>query len=453
MEQKLESVFEIDAEIYYEDYKDKLKTRFLNYKKNLHLPGFRKGNIPSALVKNQKKRMLLEEADAIINERFQSYLKDNKIELLLEPIFIPMQRSDSKHDNLEFRYKVTFHAKPKIEFDLSVIKKVVHYEVEVEEVDIDNEISRIRHTNAVYRVAENFDEPDNLIFELALNTENYPRLSKSLLIEYKDIEDDDYKKLLLSNRETGALINLPLKIVLRDRFEDYNEECHEGELMPEDTIEIELKNVVEPYLPEISIEMIYNEYKFLKRKNSSDDSEIRELIRKALVFMSIENASFMNYRDVVSELKRRYKIDISREFCENWVLCNLDTLYPFDGQFRGDTEDNNEAPDPEIVKNLTDEIMNKEELYLIAQRLSEQLNYKASIDKDMYKKYFISFVGKSLQSSQDIALDSSGKLREEWLRSNSKFFDSQSRRYICYRIIAEYVKREKLCKTKTNNLD
>ena len=320
VEQKPENVFEIEAEVYYDDYKDKVNAKFADYKKNLQLPGFRKGKIPSTLIKNQKKRMILEEADAIINERFQSYLKENKIEFFLKPIFIPLQRSDSKHNNLEFRYKVNLHVKPKIEFDLNVIKELVRYEVEVEEVDIDREISRIRHLNVFHRVAENFDAPDNLIFQLSPDAKTYPNLPKSILIEYNDIEHDDYKKLLLNNRESGTLINLPYEFILGDRFEDYNEEYNEGKLMPEDTIEIELKKVVERYLPEISIEMIFNEFKFLKKKNYGNDIEIRELIREALEFIVTENSSHMNYKDVVYELNKRHKIDISREFFQSWVF-------------------------------------------------------------------------------------------------------------------------------------
>ena len=458
VEQKPENVFEIEAEVYYDDYKDKVNAKFADYKKNLQLPGFRKGKIPSTLIKNQKKRMILEEADAIINERFQSYLKENKIEFFLKPIFIPLQRSDSKHNNLEFRYKVNLHVKPKIEFDLNVIKELVRYEVEVEEVDIDREISRIRHLNVFHRVAENFDAPDNLIFQLSPDAKTYPNLPKSILIEYNDIEHDDYKKLLLNNRESGTLINLPYEFILGDRFEDYNEEYNEGKLMPEDTIEIELKKVVERYLPEISIEMIFNEFKFLKKKNYGNDIEIRELIREALEFIVTENSSHMNYKDVVYELNKRHKIDISREFFQSWVLHNIETIDPdYNEEFWGDTEDNNESPDPERVKNLTDEVLNEEVLFLIAQRLSEQLDFKASTDKDLYEKEFIKVVADLLTYSKDLPVDTSGNLKEEWMRSNWRVIDAQARGRIYYGIIARSIEQEKLCKTKkitmTNLLD
>ena len=449
VEQKPENVFEIEAEVYYDDYKDKVNAKFTDYKKNLQLPGFRKGKIPSKLVKNQKERMVLEEADDIINERFQSYLKENKIEFFLKPIFIPMQRSDSKHNNLEFRYKVTFQAKPKIEFDLNVIKELVRYEVEVEEVDIDREILRIRRLNVIHQVAENFDDPDNLIFQLSPDAKTYPNLPKSILIEYNDIEHDDYKKLLLNNRESGTLINLPYEFILGDRFEDYNEEYNEGKLMPGDTIEIELKKVVERYLPEISIEMIFNEFKFLKKKNYGNDIEIRELIREALELIVTENSSHMNYNDVVYELNKRHKIDISREFFQSWVLHNIETIDPdYNEEFWGDTEDNNESPDPERVKNLTDEVLNEEVLFLIAQRLSEQLDFKASIDKDLYEKEFIKAVADLLTYSKDLPVDTSGNLKEEWMRSNWRVFDSRARGRIYYGIIARNIEQEKLCKTK-----
>lgn len=457
VEQKPENVFEIEAEVYYDDYKDKVNAKFTDYKQNLQLPGFRKGKIPSTLGKNQKKRMILEEADAIVNERFQSYLKENKIEFFLKPIFIPMQRSDSKHNNLEFRYKVTFQAKPKIEFDLNVIKELVRYEVEVEEVDIDREILRIRRINTVHRVAENFDDPDNLIFQLSPDAKTYPNLPKSILIEYNDIEHDDYKKLLLNNRESGTLINLPYEFILGDRFEDYNEEYNEGKLMPEDTIEIELKKVVESYLPEISIEMIFNEFKFLKRKDFSTDIEIRELIREALEVIVAENSYDLNYHDVISELRKRYKLNISREYCKNWVLLNIENFDPYDEELWGDTEDNNDNPDPERVDYLTEDLINKQGELLFAQRLSEQLNYKASTDDKLYTKEFLKVVADFLAISKDIAPDDSVEVEEEWIRSNRRLIDTRARGYIYFGIIAGSIKQKKLCKTEkitlTNFLD
>lgn len=452
VEQKPENVFEIEAEVYYDDYKDKVNAKFADYKKNLQLPGFRKGKMPSTLGKNQKERIIFEEADAIIHQRFKSYLKENKIELFLSPISIPMLNRNKKHKYPEFRYKVTFQAKPKIEFDLSLIKGVVRYEIEIEEENIDEDILRIRHLNVVQKVADNFDTPDNLVFQLAPITKN-PGLPKSILIQYKDIEHDDYKKLLLNNRESGTLVNLPCQFVLGDGLEDYNLIHHNQKLSPKDTIKLKMEKVLERNLPEITIEMVYKEYDDLKLGDIGTDIEIRDLIREALKLLAIENSSDMNYYDVISELKKRYKLNISREFCKSWVLLNIETLDPYDKELWGDTEDNNDNPDPERVEDLTDDSMNRQGEFLIAQRLSEQLNYKDSTDKNLYEKEFRRAMEFRLQYSRDIALDASGNIKKDWIESNWKFFDSRARAVIYFDIICRYIVQEKLYRTEKITLN
>ena len=139
-------------------------------------------------------------------------------------------------------------------------------------------------------------------------------------------------------------------------------------------------------------------------------------------------------------------------------LHNIETIDPdYNEEFWGDTEDNNESPDPERVKNLTDEVLNEEVLFLIAQRLSEQLDFKASTDKDLYEKEFIKVVADLLTYSKDLPVDTSGNLKEEWMRSNWRVIDAQARGRIYYGIIARSIEQEKLCKTKkitmTNLLD
>ena len=66
-----------------EDYASNVKNTLEKYRKTAKIPGFRPGHVPIGLVQKQYgKGVLSEELNKVVNQSLQSFIAENKIEIL-----------------------------------------------------------------------------------------------------------------------------------------------------------------------------------------------------------------------------------------------------------------------------------------------------------------------------------------------------------------------------------
>jgi len=69
------------------DYQDKVEKKLKDYRKNMEMPGFRKGKVPMNLIKQKYERALIaDEVNNQMQEAINNYLQENKIAILGYPI-------------------------------------------------------------------------------------------------------------------------------------------------------------------------------------------------------------------------------------------------------------------------------------------------------------------------------------------------------------------------------
>jgi trigger factor len=122
-----------------EDYQDKVKKALKEYSKKLSLPGFRAGMVPMGVIqKKHGKAVLVDEINRLLQENVDSYIKENKLELLgsaLPSAQDKNKRVDWDNDTtFEFKFDIAFAPKFTLELDGQKfnIKKAVIDEATVE---------------------------------------------------------------------------------------------------------------------------------------------------------------------------------------------------------------------------------------------------------------------------------------------------------------------------------
>ena len=69
------------------DYQEKLAKSIKDYSKRVNMPGFRPGKVPASLIKRQfGKSLLAEEVNKLLQEKLYDYIRDEKINMLGEPL-------------------------------------------------------------------------------------------------------------------------------------------------------------------------------------------------------------------------------------------------------------------------------------------------------------------------------------------------------------------------------
>ena len=134
---------EINITLDQADFQSKVDTILLDYKKKANIPGFRKGQVPMGMIKKQYgKAVLVEEVNKLLQENLNSYLTEEKLSILGNPL--PKNEADIDWTGEDFSFDFELGLAP--EFKVDVTKKAtVHYQIEADKTMIENQIKTIRN--------------------------------------------------------------------------------------------------------------------------------------------------------------------------------------------------------------------------------------------------------------------------------------------------------------------
>ena len=124
------------------DYEAKVDDVLKDYKKKANMPGFRPGKIPMGLVKKMYgKAALIDEVNKILTHELSTYLVEEKLNILGEPLPNEDQQKEIDWDNdteFEFAFDIGLAPEPKINLDKR--SKYTQYNVEITDDLIDEHI-------------------------------------------------------------------------------------------------------------------------------------------------------------------------------------------------------------------------------------------------------------------------------------------------------------------------
>ena len=122
--------FELTLNISNEDYAPVKKKKLNDYRKRAEFKGFRKGNVPMSLIERVYGEQALGDAvNDLISEQLGSYIKDNNLNLIGEPIASENQPEIDWKDGNDFVFKFDLATAPVIDFTVSADDKVVNYTI------------------------------------------------------------------------------------------------------------------------------------------------------------------------------------------------------------------------------------------------------------------------------------------------------------------------------------
>ena len=125
-----------------EDYKTPYESSLKKHRKQMQLPGFRKGHVPTSIIKKKYgPSILADEIDKIINKSIYDHITENKLNVLGNPI--PVEDDKTKVDwnnpsDFEFHYELGLA--PEILPDLPGRLKYTKYQPKVNEALIDKQV-------------------------------------------------------------------------------------------------------------------------------------------------------------------------------------------------------------------------------------------------------------------------------------------------------------------------
>lgn len=156
------------------DYQERVEKALKDLRRRVNMPGFRQGMVPMGLIKKQYgKAVLAEEINKILQEKVYEYVRENKINMLGEPL--PNEEKQPVVDfatQEEFEFVFDIALAPEFKAELSKEDTVPFYNIQVSEEMIDRQMSSYKQRTGKYEKVESYQDRDMVKGHLAELDEN-----------------------------------------------------------------------------------------------------------------------------------------------------------------------------------------------------------------------------------------------------------------------------------------
>lgn len=307
-----------------EDYLPKVESALKEHQKKASIPGFRPGKVPTGMIKKMYgKSILVEAINKLLNDSLYTYLNENKIEVLGNPL--PKMDSGIQIDwdnQKEFEFLYEMGLAPKFNVELSAKDKFTYKTVKIDEELINKYISDISKR---YGKVENVDvsgEGDLLngdFVELDANNEILPGgIFKTSSVFLDRVKDEATKKALVGLKkddkvilEAQKLSDNPVDVATMLGIEKEAAEKLTSK------VQFTVKNISRLAGSEINQELfdkIYGE------GTITSEEEFKTRIKEELSAMFVNDSERKFYNEVVEYLMNKINFDLPTEFLKRWIV-------------------------------------------------------------------------------------------------------------------------------------
>ena len=174
---------ELTLNISAEDYAPAKKKRFANYKRKADFKGFRKGMVPASLIERVYGEQILAEAvNEVISESLNSFIKDNNLNIIGEPLSSESQPAVEWKDGNAFTFLFDIALTPEFELEVAASDEIPSYTVTIAAED---KQPMIESYKKYYEEQKSKDENAEVKTDEEIDSE----VSERLNAQYKDEAD------------------------------------------------------------------------------------------------------------------------------------------------------------------------------------------------------------------------------------------------------------------------
>lgn len=295
-----------------EDFAANVEKVLKDYRKNANIPGFRKGQVPAALVKKQYgQAIMFDEVNKLLQESLSNYLNEEKLDILGNPL--PVAKDiDWDADTLSFDFELGLA--PEFTVDLDAAKTATKYKIVADEEMVNEQVEYIQKQYGKLISKEKVEEGDDIRVKVSNQEEG---IENETTINVADIRTKTNQKKFI-----GKKVNDEVTISTKGLFEDdhklmdvlkvEHDKVHGLEVEVTFTIqEISTKEKAE--LNQEFFDKLFGEGKV----TSEDELKARIKEDAEKQFAQQADQKFMN--DAVEALVDNTKFDLPKEFLIKWL--------------------------------------------------------------------------------------------------------------------------------------
>lgn len=307
----LNSLITIDIER--NDFEEKVNKVLSDYRKKANIPGFRKGHVPMGMIKKQyETAVTADEVNKLLQENLDHYIKEEKLNLLGNPLPVIQEDLDWKAPKFSFDFELGLS--PEFEINLTEKNKVTHYQITAPDSMIDDQVKNYRKQYGKL-IAQKNPKGD---FEITASIKN--EAAEIETVNTFDLSEIKGKANLAAFRKStvGDMVKLKYKSLFKDEptatrilsvSVDKLKEI-EGE------ISFDIKEINERVLAEMNQEFFDKIYG-PNRVKSEQEMRIKIIEGIEKQFEQQSDQKLLN--DVTEYLVAKTNFDLPTEFLKKWM--------------------------------------------------------------------------------------------------------------------------------------
>lgn len=196
------------------DYQERVEKALKELRRRVNMPGFRQGMVPMGLIKKQYgKAVLAEEINKILQEKVYEYVRENKINMLGEPL--PNEEKQPVIDfanQEEFEFVFDIALAPEFKAELTKDDKVPYYNIVVTDEMVERQLKSYKQRTGKYEKVDAYEDKDMVKGHLAELDENNNVLEGGLQVEdaimMPSYFRNDEQKALFAGAKTNDVLTI-----------------------------------------------------------------------------------------------------------------------------------------------------------------------------------------------------------------------------------------------------
>lgn len=202
------------------DYQERVDKALKEYRKKASLPGFRPGQVPMSLMKKRfGGEITAEEVQKVISEKLYGYLREEKVDMLGDPLASPKQQPvDFDKPELEFIFDIALA--PQFDAKLTAKDKIPFYHIAVTDEMVDGQVKAYAQRGGHYEKVDTYQEGDMTKGHIAELDENGNILEGGIQKEDAVILPTYFKNDNQKKKFEGVSVNTVITINPSEAYEN-----------------------------------------------------------------------------------------------------------------------------------------------------------------------------------------------------------------------------------------
>ena len=183
------------------DYSALVEKQLKNFRQKANFPGFRPGMVPMGLVKKQYGvAVKAEEINKLLQTKLFEYIKENKVDMLGEPLPIEEQQAGiNMAEDMDFTFDFEIALAPKFDAVLDKNDALAYYRIEPTKEMIDGQANAFAQRCGEYKQVEAYENGDMLKGTLTEAVENGIVVREAVMMP-SYMKNDDQKALFAGSK-------------------------------------------------------------------------------------------------------------------------------------------------------------------------------------------------------------------------------------------------------------